>query len=220
MKAWAVVVAAGGGRRFGGAKQFADLAGRRVVDWSLDVARAACDGVVLVMPAEVLATTAVPEGIDAVVAGGPTRSESVRCGLAAVPAGADVIVVHDAARPLARIELWQAVIAAVEAGADAAIPAVEVSDTVKQIGERGHLVTLDRSKLVAVQTPQAFVARVLRQVHAAREEATDDAALVESAGGRVRLVDSTRDNLKITSRMDLVVAAALIDARRSEAIPG
>jgi 2-C-methyl-D-erythritol 4-phosphate cytidylyltransferase len=95
-----------------------------------------------------------------------------------------------------------------------------VSETVKQVGEGGHLVTLDRSKLVAVQTPQAFVARVLRQVHAAGVEATDDAALVEYAGGRVELVDGPPDNLKITSRMDLVVAAALIDARQSDSIPG
>lgn len=223
VKAWAVVVAAGGGRRFGGAKQFADLAGRRVVEWSLDVARSVCDGVVVVVPAENLGDSAACEGlggVDAVVAGGGTRSESVRRGLAAVPASAEVIVVHDAARPLARLELWRAVIAAVEAGADAAIPAVAVSDTVKQVGEGGHLVTLDRSKLVAVQTPQAFVARVLRQVHAAGVEATDDAALVEYAGGRVELVDGPPDNLKITSRMDLVVAAALIDARQSDSIPG
>ena len=223
MSVWAVVVAAGGGRRFGAAKQFADLAGRPVVDWSLDVARSVCDGTVLVVPADAPGKYAVVDGAsdgggrpaDVIVVGGATRSESVRRGLAAVPQGAAVIVVHDAARPLAPIGLWRAVVAAVEAGADAAIPGAPVSDTVKRIGDGGQLVTLDRSELVAVQTPQAFVASVLRQVHAGGDEATDDAALVEAAGGRVELVQTSSDNIKITSPSDLVVAAALIGARGS-----
>ena len=235
MSVWAVVVAAGGGRRFGAAKQFADLAGRPVVDWSLDVARSVCDGTVLVVPADAPGKYAVLDGASAeggagaegvstaanggggrpayvIVVGGATRSESVRRGLAAVPQGADVIVVHDAARPLAPIGLWRAVVSAVEAGADGAIPGAPVSDTVKRIGDGGQLVTLDRSELVAVQTPQAFVASVLRRVHAGGDDATDDAALVEAAGGRVELVQTTSENLKITSPIDLVVAAALIGA--------
>ena len=122
METWAIVVAAGGSTRFGRPKQYADLAGRRVLDWSVESARAACDGVVVVLPAAD-AGPGVP-GADAVVAGGLTRSDSVRAGLSAVPAGAGIIVIHDAARPLARPELWSAVIAGITAGADAAIPGV------------------------------------------------------------------------------------------------
>ncbi len=226
MSVWAVVVAAGGGSRFGAAKQFADLSGRPVVDWSLDVARSVCDGTVLVVPADAPGKYAVLDGAsaeggggarlaDVIVVGGATRSESVRRGLAAVPQGAAVIVVHDAARPLAPISLWRAVVSAVEAGADGAIPGAPISDTIKQVSDEGRLVTLDRSELVAVQTPQAFVASVLRRVHAGGDDATDDAALVEAAGGRVELVETTSENLKITSPSDLVVAAALIGAHEA-----
>jgi len=206
VETWAVVVAGGTGTRFGAAKQFADLGGRPLIAWSLAAARQACRGVVLVLPA---GFSPGPWDADAVVAGGSTRSQSVRAGLAAVPETADVIAVHDAARPLARLALWEAVLEAVAAGADGAIPAVPVSDTVKEIGPDGHLVTLDRSRLVAVQTPQAFRASVLRRAHLAAADATDDAALVEAAGGRVVLVAGPADNVKVTSPLDLVVAAAL-----------
>jgi 2-C-methyl-D-erythritol 4-phosphate cytidylyltransferase len=209
-EAWAVVVAAGSGSRFGAPKQFADLAGRPVVEWSLDTARQACAGVVLVIPAGRPGDYAV----DAVVAGGATRSASVRAGIGAVPPSADVIAIHDAARPLAPIELWRKVIEAVAGGADAAIPAAPVTDTVKEVGGDGRLVTLDRSRLVAVQTPQAFRAELIKQVHSEGGEATDDAALVEQAGGRVELITWSEPNLKITSPADLVVAAALLGAGR------
>jgi len=102
------------------------------------------------------------------------------------------------------------VISAAEAGADAAVPCAPVTDTVKEVGDGGSLVTLDRSRLVAVQTPQAFRAPVLKEVHRAGVEATDDAALVEAAGGRVDLVPGPPHNLKITSPQDLVVAEALM----------
>src|SRR5947209_20315852 len=104
---WAVVVAAGSGSRYGGPKQFDALRGRRVLDWSVDAARSVADGVVLVTP------DGAPEpGADVVVTGGATRSESVRAGLAAVPDAADVIVVHDAARPGASAALFAAVVEA------------------------------------------------------------------------------------------------------------
>jgi 2-C-methyl-D-erythritol 4-phosphate cytidylyltransferase len=178
--AWAIVVAGGTGSRFGAPKQFADLGGRPLLTWSVQTARQACAGVVLVLPAD-----APPGdwGADQVVAGGATRSQSVRAGLAAIPDEADIIAVHDAARPLARLALWAAVLGAIEAGADAAIPASAVVDTVKEVGPNGRLVTLDRSRLVAVQTPQAFRADLLRRAHRAGKDATDDAALVEAAGG-------------------------------------
>ena len=206
MKAWAIVVAGGTGTRFGSPKQFADLHGRPLLAWSLEVARRVCDGVVLVLPP---GDTGGAWEADAIVAGGATRSQSVRAGLAGVPDSTDLIVVHDAARPLARTELWEAVLAAVSAGADAAIPATPVIDTVKEIGPDGLLATLDRDRLVAVQTPQAFRASILRQAHRAAGDATDDASLVEALGGRVVLVAGAPDNLKVTSPLDLVVADAL-----------
>jgi 2-C-methyl-D-erythritol 4-phosphate cytidylyltransferase len=212
VKAWAVIVAGGSGSRFGAPKQFADLGGRPMVEWSLNTARLACAGVVLVVPAD------APRrawDADAVVDGGATRSASVRAGLAALPGDATIVAVHDAARPLARAELWAAVIDAVASGADGAIPAVALTDTVKEIGPNGHLVTLDRSRLVAVQTPQAFRTEVLRKAHGDGADATDDAALVEAAGGRVVLVDGSLDNLKVTSLSDMVVAVALAGADRN-----
>ena len=207
------MVAAGSGARFGAPKQFAPLLGRTVLEWSLDTARQACAGVVLVLPSEQAAAPEPAWKADAIVGGGDTRSASVRAGLAAVPDGADVVAVHDAARPLAPLELWHAVIDAVRAGADAAIPAVPLTDTVKEVGDGGHLVTLDRSRLVAVQTPQAFRLSVLKQVHRPGAEATDDAALVEAAGGTVVLVPAPPHNFKITSPSDLLVAAALLGAK-------
>lgn len=207
MTAWAVVVAAGSGTRFGGPKQYERLAGRRVLDWSLDVVRPAVAGVVLVV-----APTRIgdPEpAADVVVAGGATRSASVRRGLDAVPDDADVVVVHDAARPLATPRLTARVVSAVVAGVAAAVPGVAVADTVKQVNAAGHVVaTLERSSLVAVQTPQAFAAPALRAAHAEGGEATDDAALIERAGGTVVVVAGEADNRKLTEPGDLALAEA------------
>jgi 2-C-methyl-D-erythritol 4-phosphate cytidylyltransferase len=208
---WAVVVAGGRGARFGSYKQFAVLGGREVVEWSLDAALRACTGVVLVVPAGTLAAT---DGrASHVVAGGATRPASVRAGLAAVPADAEIVVVHDAARPLASDQTWEAVIAAVLDGADAAVPCVPVTDTIKERGDDGRLVTLDRARLVASQTPQAFLAAALRAAHSSGAEATDDAALVEAMGGRVVVVPGEPTNLKVTGPADLVLAEALLAGR-------
>ncbi len=204
---WAVVVAAGRGERFGMAKQYAPLARRRVLDWSLEAARSQAAGVVLVVPAD---RAGVPEpGADVVVAGGATRSDSVRAGLAAVPVEAAVVVVHDAARPLAGPEVFAAVVAAVRAGADAAVPGVAVVDTVRW--RDGGAV--DRDALVAVQTPQAFRAGALRGAHAEGSEATDDATLVEAAGGRVVVVDGDPHNRKLTDPGDVAAAEHVLRGR-------
>jgi 2-C-methyl-D-erythritol 4-phosphate cytidylyltransferase len=205
---WAVVVAAGSGRRFGGLKQYEQIGGRTVLDRSVAAARTAADGVVVVLAAENVA--AVP-GADAVVSGGATRSASVRAGLEAVPVDAAIIVVHDAARPLAGPSLWASVIEAVRSGADAAICAVPVTDTLKRVHGGVVAGTVDRDGLVAVQTPQAFRAAALREAHAGGGDATDDAALVEAAGGRVVVVEGSPANVKITRREDLVVAEALAE---------
>ncbi len=177
-----------------------------MIDVSREVAEGCTDGVVVVVPAE----DAQREGG---VAGGVTRSASVRSGLAAVPENADVICVHDAARPLASAAIYQRVVDAVVAGADAAIPAIPVTDTIKVLDRAvsvadgdllGSVVeTPDRSRLVAVQTPQAFRASRLRAAHANETDATDDAALVEAMGGRVVVVRGEVANLKITEPDDL-----------------
>lgn len=194
------MVAGGSGTRFGARKQYLRLGGRRVLDWALDAAAAHSDGVVLVVPADVADE---PEAkADVVVAGGATRSASVRAGLAAVPDEAAVIVVHDAARPVPVPHVWRAVLEAVAAGADAAVPGVPVTDTLRSI----HGGVVDRSSLVAVQTPQAFRAAALRAAHADGGDATDDASLVEARGGNVVLVDGDPRNLKITTPADLSVA--------------
>jgi 2-C-methyl-D-erythritol 4-phosphate cytidylyltransferase len=132
--------------------------------------------------------------------------------VAAVPETAAVIIVHDAARPLASEELFRAVIAAVTAGgAGGAVPGVPVSDTIKVVdGTRSVTATLDRAALVAVQTPQAFDAALLRRAHASGAEATDDAALVEALGATVRVVPGDARNLKITTPADLELAEHLL----------
>ncbi|HEX6425540.1 MAG TPA: 2-C-methyl-D-erythritol 4-phosphate cytidylyltransferase [Acidimicrobiales bacterium] len=206
-RVWVIVVAAGAGRRFGGAKLYEVLAGRRVLDWSLGAARTVADGVVAVVAPD-HADDDEPAA-DAVVAGADTRSASVRAGLASVPDDADVIVVHDGARPLAGPDLFAAVVDAVRGGVDAAVPGVPVDDTLR--ARAGGVV--DREGLVAVQTPQAFRAAALRAAHAGGGEATDDASLVEAAGGKVVVVDGSPTNLKITRPRDLAVAEAMLRAR-------
>jgi len=204
---WVVVVAAGRSTRFGGPKLRQRLAGRAVLDWSMDAAAAAADGVVLV----------VAEGAErsharatCVVAGSDTRSGSVRNGLAAVPTDAEVIVIHDAARPLATPAMFAAAVAAVVQGADAAVCAVPVVDTLKRVDDAAVVETVPRAGLWAVQTPQAFRARALRAAHAGGAEATDDAALIEAAGGRVVVVAGAATNLKVTHPSDLAIAEALV----------
>jgi 2-C-methyl-D-erythritol 4-phosphate cytidylyltransferase len=208
MSVWAIVVAAGSGSRFGERKQYRTINGIRLLDWALRVPVERCDGVVLVVPRDQVDQ---PEpSVDAVVAGGATRSASVRSGLAAVPDDAEVIVVHDGARPVPVPEVWERVIAAVFAGADAAIPTVPISDTLWSAGG-GTLPSgpVDRTGVVAVQTPQAFRRTALWTAHAGGGEATDDATLVQATGGRVVTVDGDPSNLKVTTPIDLSVAELL-----------
>jgi 2-C-methyl-D-erythritol 4-phosphate cytidylyltransferase len=214
---WSIVVAGGSGRRFGQLKQYALLGGRPVLQWAVAACRTCSAGVVLVLPDG--DGDHDQHGADAVVTGGPTRAESVRCGLAAVPADATVIVVHDAARPLASPALFAAVVAAVTGGgADGAVPGVPPSDTIKAVDESGRVTdTFDRARLVAVQTPQAFRAALLRHAHAAVSTggATDDAMLVEALGGTVLVVPGEPANLKITDPGDLGTAERLLGQREA-----
>src|SRR5919201_2794291 len=210
----ALVVAAGRGERLGTPvpKAFVMLAGRPMIDWSIAALRevAAIEQIVVALPPGVEA----PAGTVG-VAGGAERSHSVRAALAAARPDHDVVV-HDAARPLVSAALISACLEALE-GADAAIAAAPVTDTIKQCADGRVERTLGRSRLWAVQTPQAFrreaLARALAQDDAVVGAATDDAALVESLGGVVRLVDAPRENLKVTTPLDLRVAEVLLAER-------
>ena len=204
------ILAAGGrGKRLGSEypKALVVLAGRPLLDWSLDALESTCDRVVV----------AVPPGHEDPpdrVPGGRSRSQSVRNALAAAPE-ATVAVVHDAARPLAKPDLVRRCVAALDQGADGAIAAAPMADTVKEAGSDGRVVrTLDRSTLWAVQTPQAFKADILREALDVDEEtlagATDDASLVEQRGGTIRVVEAPRENIKITTETDLRLAEALL----------
>ena len=201
---WAIVVAGGSGSRFGRPKQFATLGASTVLDRSIRAASTVAAGVVAVVP------SAGPHevvGADAVVEGGSTRAGSVRAGLDAVPADAEVILVHDAARPLASPELFERVVAAVRAGAVAVTPAVAVVDSLREVGGG----PVDRDRLVAVQTPQGFAAAALCAAHSGGGEATDDATLVEATGETVVIVPGERWNVKITEPDDMLVVAALAE---------
>lgn len=210
MSVAAIVVAAGQGARFGGPKQFAVLTHETVSGHSVRAARSVAQRVVLVVPEDYVGNG---EGADVVVVGGATRAQSVRAGLLGC-AEVDIVVVHDAARPLATAALFGAVVDAVTNGADGAVPGLAISDTVKRVTDDGPLMiitdTVDRGSLVTVQTPQAFRREVLVRAHANAEDATDDAALVEAIGGRVVVVAGEVDNVKITLPGDLTRVAAMV----------
>lgn len=213
---WTVVVAAGSGSRFGGPKQFAFLGGERVIDRAVRVAVRRSEGVVVVVAADHAASVAglgeAPSGTAAgvsVVSGGVTRSESVRRGIESLPDEAEVVLVHDGARPLADGALYRRVAAAVRRGADVAVPALDVVDTVRWRSGGAA----DRDALVAVQTPQGFRAEVLRAAHSTGADASDDASLAEMLGYNVVLVAGDRRNLKITEPADIRIAEALLAAK-------
>jgi 2-C-methyl-D-erythritol 4-phosphate cytidylyltransferase len=210
---WAVLVAAGRGERLGEErpKAFARLGGRVLLAESLERLDASpwIDAIVVVAPPEweeaviVLAEELAAGKVAASVTGGSTRAESVRAGLEEVPDAADVILVHDAARPLVTDELIERLLLALGEGYDGAVPGVPVTDTVKRVRDGEVVETLPRDELVAVQTPQAFVAPVLRA--AAAGDGTDCASLVEANGGRVRVVEGDPRLLKITTPADLAL---------------
>lgn len=222
----AIIVAAGAGVRMGAGvpKALMPLAGRPMIAWSLDALAGSrrIDGVVVVAPPgmedAVRAAVGGPAGL-VVVPGGASRSESVREGLAAAPAGASRVLVHDAARPLVLPALVGAVLDALD-GVDGAIAAAPVVDTLKRSGPDGLVArTVAREGLWGAQTPQAFRAASLRAAVAAADAAgalaasTDCASIVEAAGGRVRLVAAAAPNLKVTTPADHALAEAILVAR-------
>jgi 2-C-methyl-D-erythritol 4-phosphate cytidylyltransferase len=213
----ALIVAAGRGERLGGErpKALVELAGRPLVEWSIDAMRevAGMERIVLALPPG----TRAPPGVTA-VDGGAVRSDSVRRALAAVDPGdpAEVVVVHDAARPLVSAELVERVVGVLvgDRRLDAAIAAAPVADTVKRVRSGVVLETLERSGLWAVQTPQVFrraaLERALEVSDDLLAQATDDAWLVERAGGRVAVVPTDGENLKVTTPVDLELAELLL----------
>lgn len=214
----ALVPAAGRGVRLGQAlpKAYVDLCGTSMLQRAVDglLASGAVDRVVVVVPAELQASTAaqLPAEV-AVVAGGAERTDSVRAGLVAA-AGAQYILVHDAARALTPPPVIAAVVAELRAGRAAVIPVLPVVDTIKAVDDVGRVTgTPERSGLRAVQTPQGFAADVLARAYAASGDiATDDAGLVERIGETVTCIDGHPLAFKITTPLDLTLARALLAA--------
>jgi 2-C-methyl-D-erythritol 4-phosphate cytidylyltransferase len=214
-----ILVAAGTGERLGASvpKAFVSIGGRPLLAHALDGIAASSEvgSLIVVVPpgAEADARAVVAEiagpPLEGVVAGGATRQESVRLGLRAVGSGADVALIHDAARPFARPEVFRRVVAALSAAdhAEGAIPVVPSPDTVKLVRDGFVTETVPRAQLGLVQTPQGFRLDVLRRVHAdppmGMEDATDDALLLELAGYRVAAVEGDPANFKITTPEDL-----------------
>jgi 2-C-methyl-D-erythritol 4-phosphate cytidylyltransferase len=240
---WTIVLAGGGGTRFGGPKQFFDLGGEPLLAHPVAAARAASDGIVVVVPAGTAVSWSPPPGVRQVT-GGATRAESVRAGLAAVPADAGIIVITDAAHPLATAALYRRVVDEVRAGADAAVPGLPLTEVVKEVRVADEIRVADQARvadqiqpaagglgpcprLVAgaslprethrlVQTPHAFRADLLRSVHAGAREAVEDSAMVAEAGGLVVVVPGEPANIHVTTPDELAMARLLITHVRSE----
>lgn len=218
-----MLVAAGRGERFGldRPKSFAPLKGRPLLAESLERLEGSerVDGIVIVAPEDweepaiLLAEELGCGKVAACVAGGHTRGESVSLGVAEVPDEALILLVHDAARPVLPDAVIERVLAPLSEGWDGAVPALPVSDTVKRVENEQVVETVSRDGLVAVQTPQAFVASVLREaLEGDLSSASDCASLVEARGGRVTVVAGDARLLKVTVTEDLALAESLLDS--------
>ena len=219
---WAVLVAAGRGERFGGdrPKAFANLNGRPLLAESLERLEASewIEALVVVAapdweePSILLAEELGAGKVRAAVTGGATRADSVRAGVAEIPEGAAVVVVHDAARPLLSERVLERVVTAIGEGWEGAVAAVPLADTVKRAEGETVAETVDRTGLYSVQTPQGFLAESLRRALEGTADATDCAGLLEAAGGRVRLVEGDLRLVKVTTPADLDFVEALLRA--------
>jgi 2-C-methyl-D-erythritol 4-phosphate cytidylyltransferase len=209
---WAIVLGGGSGARFGGAKQFQDLGGHSLLARSVLAAASVADGVVVVVPGG----NELPglPSIDAelvVAAGGAHRAGSVRSGLAAVPARAGVIVVADAAHPLASPALFAAVVGAVRSGAGGALPGLPLTEVIATVDADGvRTGGLPREGHVLVQTPHAFRADLLRAAHAGGEDGVEDSTMVAALGARVVVVPGDPMNLHVTTPEELDLARRLL----------
>jgi 2-C-methyl-D-erythritol 4-phosphate cytidylyltransferase len=226
----AVIVAAGSGERLaaGMPKALVPLHGRPLLTWALEafVSHPEIGSVVVVVPADAVATVrAEVGGLATVVAGGATRQRSVDLGLAAVSPDVDLVLVHDAARPLVDASVISAVVGRLRQGDPAVIPVLPVTDTVKQVDSAGRVVgTVDRTELRAVQTPQGFSRAVLLAAHRAAEQrgltgVTDDAGLLEALGVPVQTVPGAESCFKITTPYDLRLAHRIAPEPPEQAQP-
>ncbi|WP_040686207.1 2-C-methyl-D-erythritol 4-phosphate cytidylyltransferase [Nocardia vinacea] len=219
----ALVPAAGRGVRLGEStpKAFVTVGGTPMVRLAVDglIASGAVDRIIVMVPTELVESAVAllpPSESVRVVIGGAERTDSVRCGIAAAPDAAHFLV-HDAARALTPPDLIARVVAELRAGAEAVVPALPVVDTIKSVDARGEVTgTPDRAGLRAIQTPQGFAADLLRAAYAdERVQATDDAGLVELLGTRVRTIPGDPMAFKITTRLDLLLANAVLDGART-----
>jgi 2-C-methyl-D-erythritol 4-phosphate cytidylyltransferase/2-C-methyl-D-erythritol 2,4-cyclodiphosphate synthase len=214
MKCAAIIAAAGSGERFGAQipKALIQLGDRTLIEHAIAALAPLATQIIITAPAgyEEQIRTLVGEGID-VVTGGGTRSESVRNGLALVGSDIDYVLVHDAARALATTHLAQEVLAQLESGEKAVIPGLEQIDTVKVVDASGYVIaTPDRKELRRVQTPQGFSRQLLVDAHASHSDATDDGALVESMGVKVKIIQGEERAIKITTPADLAIALSYL----------
>ena len=202
----AIVLAAGAGSRFGGPKQFARAGAIRLVDRAVRAVGEVAATVVVVVPPGV---EWAGDGIG--VVGGASRSESVRRGLAHVPAAAEIVVVHDAAHPLAGADLVAAVVREVRRGADGAVPVLPTRETVSYTDGDTLGPAVPRTGLVLVQMPHAFRASLLRAAHASPSDATDDATLLQERGHRIVTVEGDPRNIHVTTPADLALLSGLVE---------
>src|SRR6059036_733513 len=223
MSVWAVLAAAGRGERLGTdrPKAFAQLGGRPLLAESLERLEESgwIDAIVIAAPPDweepsiLVAEEIAATKVSSAVTGGESRAESVRLALAEVPEDAAVVLVHDAARPLLSEAVLERVLAPLSEGWDGVVPALPVADTLKRVDREQVLETVPRGDLVAVQTPQAFLADALRRALAAdAPPATDCASYVEAAGGRVRVVEGDPRLLKVTDASDLAIVEGWLSA--------
>ena len=225
MSVGCIIPAAGRGERMGGGqpKALRTLAGSTLLEHAvraMAASRAVEHIVVSAPPDQVAATTSLLTGLGVganvdIVAGGESRTASVRRGLAALPLHSSIVLVHDAARPLVPVDVIDRVINAVSGGAGAVVPVVPVVDTIKEVDAAGQVIrTADRDELRAAQTPQGFTADLLRAALSVdRVEATDDAGLVELLGEPVLVVPGDEEAMKVTRPLDLLVAEAIVRRR-------
>lgn len=225
MSVGCIIPAAGRGERMGGGqpKALRTLAGSTLLEHAVRAIAASRDVqhiVVSAPPDQVAATTSLLTGLGVtthvdVVAGGDSRTASVRRGLAALPEDCQIVLVHDAARPLVPVDVINRVVNAVSGGAGAVVPVIPVVDTIKQIDAAGQVIrTVDRDELRAAQTPQGFTADLLRTALSVdRMDATDDAGLVELLGQPVLVVPGDEEAMKVTRPLDLLVAEAIVRRR-------
>lgn len=203
-----IVVAGGVGSRLGDVrpKQLQSLAGKRVLDWSVDAMARACDAVVVVAHPDLLSEHR-SDAADVVVAGGATRADSVRAGLAAATQFDPThVLIHDAARPAVPAAVVGRVVSSLRNGNDAVVPVVPMTDSLRHVDGGA----VDRDQFRAVQTPQGFSFQLVRRAHAANSETTDDASLVDAIGEPVTHVDGDPRNIKVTVAADLALAEILL----------